>query len=368
MKNKYLSYTKAGVNYDLMDFLKRLAQVEGKKTVKNLDLGFKEEELSRGESAYVFHKGDLYFASVIEDLGTKSLVADQMYKILSKTFYDNLAQDTVAMIVNDIVVVGAKPLVILAYWAAGNSNWFKDKKRIEDLIVGWRKACDLSGAVWGGGETPVLKGIINKDTFDLAGACFGIIEPASRLTLGEKLNPKDTIILLESSGIHANGLSLARKIAETLPEKYLTKISDGRFYGEALLDPTIIYSKLIQELFEKRIDIHYMVNITGHGWRKLMRAKKSFTYRIKNVPPIPPVLKFMIEKGPLKEKEAYGTLNMGAGFAIFVSKNDVEKVLTISKQNKIKAFPYGIVEKGAKQVIIEPKNLIFEEESLKVRA
>lgn len=368
MKDKYLSYTKAGINYDLIDFLKREAQKEGKKTANNFTLDFEEEKLSRGESAYVFHKGNLYFAFVIEGLGTKNLVADEMYKMLGKTFYDNLAKDTVAMIVNDIIVVGAKPLVIQAYWAAGNSDWFKDKKRIKDLIVGWRKACDLSGAVWGGGETPILKGVINEEALDLAGACFGIIEPKNRLTLGEKLHAGDTIILLESNGIHANGLSLARKIAERLPEKYLTRISDGRSYGEALLDPTIIYSKLIQELFENRIDIHYMVNITGHGWRKLMRAKKSFTYRIKDIPPVPPVLEFMVKKGPLKEKEAYGTLNMGAGFAVFVPKNDVKKVLIIAKQNNIKVYPYGLVEDGGKQVIIEPKNLIYEGESLKIRA
>lgn len=368
MKKKALTYSQTGVNYDAMDPLKRMAQVAAKKTIKNLSKNFDEILFSRGESAYVVDLGSFYLASVIEGLGTKCLVADAMYKITGHTYYDLLAQDTVAMIVNDIIVVGAKPEVVLAYWAAGSMDWFEDKKRIGDLTNGWAKACNMAGATWGGGETPTLKGVINPETLDLGGSCFGTIIPKSRLTLGDKLEVGDVIILLESSGIHANGLSLARKIAETLPKKYGTKISDGRMYGEALLDPTIIYSKLVQDLFKEKIDIHYMVNITGHGWRKLMRSTQSFTYRITKFPPVPPVLKFMVEKGPIEEREAYGNLNMGAGFAVFMSEKDVKKVVQVSKKHKIKAYIAGKVEKGPRQVIIEPKNIVFEGESLKVRA
>jgi phosphoribosylformylglycinamidine cyclo-ligase len=365
---KQLTYKQSGVNYETIDHLKRIAQKAGKKTTKNIPKNYKEIGQSRGESAHVIDAGEFYFASVIEGLGTKSLVADEMYRFTGKTFYDNLAYDTVAMIVNDLITVGAKPLTLMAYWAAGSSDWFENKKRTDDLVSGWTKASQDSGTVWGGGETPVLSGIINKEAIDLAGACFGIIDPKMNLCLGEKLQVGDRIILFESSGIHANGLTLARKIVGSLPKGYLTKINKKQTYGQALLKPTTIYARLTEDLLKNTIDIHYMVNITGHGWRKLMRHKKSLTYKIIDLPPVPEVLKFIVKQGKIDDKEAYGNLNMGAGFAVFVSEKDVDKVLKIAEKNKIKAYNYGVVEKGEKKVIIEPKNIIFEKESLQVRA
>jgi phosphoribosylformylglycinamidine cyclo-ligase len=364
---KQLTYKDSGVNYETIDYLKRIAQEAGKKTINNLPSNYKEVSESRGESAHVVDAEEYYFASVIEGLGTKSLVADEMYKLTGKTYYDNVAYDTVAMIVNDLITVGAKPLTLMAYWAAGSSNWFSDKKRADDLVSGWTKASNDSGVVWGGGETPVLSKIINENEIDLAGSCFGIINPKKNLCLGEKLQVGDRIILFESSGIHANGLTLARKIAESLPEGYLTKVIGEKTYGGLLLTPTIIYAKLIEGLLKNNIDIHYMVNITGHGWRKLMRHKKELTYRITDLPPVPEVLKFIVEQGRIDDKEAYGNLNMGAGFAIFVPAKEVSQVLNMAKKLEIKAYNAGVVEAGEKKIIIEPKNIIFEKESLQVR-
>ncbi|MDO9027721.1 MAG: AIR synthase-related protein [Candidatus Roizmanbacteria bacterium] len=367
MKKK-LTYKQSGVNYETIDYLKRIAQQAGKKTNKNLSsLNFKEISQSRGESAHVVDVGEFYLVSVIEGLGTKSLVADKMYRLTGKTYYYSLAYDTVAMIVNDLITVGAKPITLMAYWAAGSSDWFEDKKRADDLVAGWTKASQDSGAVWGGGETPVLSGIVNKETVDLAGACFGIINPKKNLCLGEKLQADDRIILFESSGIHANGLTLARKIAKSLPKGYLTKIDSEKTYGEALLTPTIIYVNLIQDLLKNNIDIHYMVNITGHGWRKLMRHQKSLTYKITDLPPVPKVLKFIIQQGKIDDREAYGNFNMGAGFAIFVPEKDVNQVLKLAEKHLVKAYAYGVVEEGEKKVIIEPKKIIFEKKSLQVR-
>jgi len=138
--------------------------------------------------------------------------------------------------------------------------------------------------------------------------------------------------------------------------------------GDALLDPTIIYSKLIQDLFSNNVDLHYMVNITGHGWRKIMRAEANFSYKFNYLPPVPSVLKFMVDKGPISIPEAYGNLNMGAGFAIFVPNKDVEKVITLAKKFKIKAYNSGVVQKGPKRVVIEPIKVTFEGESLQVRS
>lgn len=369
MKKSSLEYSKTGVPYEIMDPLKVLAQVEGKKTAKNLRASkLKEVPQSRGESAYIVDLGGQYLATVQESLGTKGIVADEMRKITGETYYDALAQDTVAMMVNDLITMGAKPAVIMAYWGAGGPLWFEDNKRMRDLVIGWARACDMAGASWGGGETPSLNSVVIDNRVDLAGCCVGFIKPKSRLSFGKKLKAGDRIILFESSGIHANGISLARKIAESLPKKYATKLPDGRTYGEHILVPTIIYAKLIEDIFKSDVDIHYMVNITGHGWRKIMRYTKQFTYRIIEVPPADTIFSFMMKHGPIEKQEAYGSLNMGVGFAIFVAKKDVAKVMRVAKKHKIKAYDAGIVENGQKRVVIESEGIVFEGESLKVRA
>lgn len=365
---KAITYSSTGVNYNAMDPLKKLAQQAGKQTADNLSqFGAKEIEASRGESAYVWEEEDSYRAFVIEGLGTKNLVADTMSKITNQTYYDQTAQDTVAAIVNDIITVGANPQVMNAYFGSGGPEWFSDTARSSALVKGWAKACNLAGCTWGGGETPALKGIINPDTLDLVGACVGIIKPKSKLTLGDKLKDGDAILLIESSGIHANGLTLARSIADKLSEGYSTKLIDGTLYGDILLIPTYIYTKLVKDLFDTGIDIHYMVNITGHGWRKLMRADREFTYLITQIPPIPPIFDFIQEHSGNSDSEMYGNFNMGAGFAIYLPSDQSAKAQDIAIKHQLKSWNAGVVQTGPKQVIIKPKNITFGAESLDVR-
>lgn len=364
MKTK-ISYSESGVNYSAVDPVKKLAQDFAKNTSENSDI--KVIEKSRGESAFVWEEENYYRAIVIEGLGTKNLVADEMRKITQKTYYDSLAQDTVAMIVNDLIVVGAKPQVINAYFAAGASDWFADEKRAKDLTEGWANACKLSGVIWGGGESPILTDVINTSTADLAGSAIGIISPKQRLTLGDKLQAGDAILLIESSGIHANGLTLIREIVKNLPEGYATKLSDGNSFGETLLTPTHIYVSLVKDLFESGIDIHYMVNITGHGWRKLMRANRDFSYVMNELPYQQPVFDFIKEQSGNDDEEMYGYFNMGAGFAIMLPANQVEKAQQIAQKNGFKSWNAGIVEEGKRQVIIKPKNIMFGGEMLNLR-
>src|SRR3989338_9539107 len=176
MKNTKITYAQVGDDYDTKDPIKKLAQQYAIQTVIWQKSGFREFSQSRGESAYVWKVDKTLMASVVEGLGTKNLVADAMRKISGKTYYDIIGHDTVATIINDLVTVGAKPLVVHAYGAIENHNWLQDKERIKDLINGWKSACDLSGASWGGGETPTLKGIINPGTIDLGGSAVGIIK------------------------------------------------------------------------------------------------------------------------------------------------------------------------------------------------
>ncbi|MCX7682364.1 MAG: AIR synthase-related protein [Anaerolineae bacterium] len=364
-----LTYERAGVDYARIDPLKVMAQQAARETARNLlAAGFAEVEASRGESAYVIDLGDCYLASVTECLGTKALVADEVRKITGKTYYDAIAQDTIAMAVNDVITVGARPLCVHAYWAAGSADWFDDEPRMRDLVEGWQRTCNAIGVAWGGGETPSLEGVVVAGVVDLAASCVGIVRPKARLTLGRDLQPGDAIILLASSGIHANGLTLARKLAARLPEEYATRISDGRLYGEALLDPTIIYAPVVEALFAAGVAIRYMSNITGHGWRKLMRHPGAFTYRITQLPPVPPVLRFIVEQAGLTPQEAYGSLNMGAGFAVFVPAQDAERAIGVCAQNGVQAYLVGNVEAGEKRVVVEPLDIVFEGKSLELRA
>lgn len=368
MNNATLSYKKSGVDYDLVDPIKKLAQELGFETAINIkSTGFKDVNESRGESAYVIESADCFYAFVSEGLGSKNMVADEMNKITNKIYYKPIAQDCVAMIVNDLITVGARPLTLMAYWAVGDSNWFNDYKRAKNLIEGWKSACDLAGCSWGGGETPVLKDVVYQKAIDLAGSAFGQIKPKKRIALGDKLSLGDAIILFESSGIHANGLTLARKIAKDLKSGYLTKLPSGKPYGEELLKPTIIYSRLVQELLDAGVDIRYMVNITGHGWRKLMRAKKPFSYVLENIPEVPELFKFIQQYSGLSDKEMYATFNMGAGFAVYVNTKDVDRVLKISQKHNIKSWVAGRLEGGSKKIVIDPLNIKYEGVELKIR-
>jgi phosphoribosylformylglycinamidine cyclo-ligase len=365
-----MTYAGTGVSYDAMDPFKRMAQLAARETAGNiarLNGGeFREFEPSRGESAYLIEAAKSYFAHVEEGLGTKNLVADAMYALTGKSYYDQIAQCTVAMIVNDLITLGALPLSVAMHLAAGTSDWFNDENRTGDLIKGWKNACDLARCTWGGGETPTLKGIVVPNTVVLSGSAIGIVKPKERLIIG-KIQAGDAIVIIESSGIHANGLTLARTIADKLPERYLTKLSDGRTYGETLLDSTHIYVGLVEDCLDRGVDIHYAVNVTGHGWRKFMRATQPFTYVIDTLPTQLPIFGFLQQQGPVDDMEAYGNLNMGAGFALYVKQSDVESVIGATHNLGLRALVAGHIEDGDKKVVIKPKGLEYAGDTLAVR-
>lgn len=367
-----LSYGGAGVDYTRIDPLKIAAQRAAAGTARHLDAhGFSEVESSRGESAYVVDVGPFYLASIVECLGSKALVADAMAELTGRNFYAGIARDTIAMAVNDVITVGATPVVVQAYWAAGSSDWFADSGRSRALVDGWKSACDACGVAWGGGETPALAGIVAEGRIDLAAACTGIVHPKERLSLGERMAPGDAIVLLASSGIHANGLSLARQLAGRLPRGLLTPLgaSPGSpSYGEALLAPTLLYSPVTEALFKAGVLPHYCANITGHGWRKLMRHRADLTYCIDTLPDVPPVLRFIQAEAGLSDHEAYATFNMGAGFALFVAAGDAERTIAVAGEAGVAAWLAGRVEAGPKRLLIEPLGLDYDGAELGLRA
>jgi phosphoribosylformylglycinamidine cyclo-ligase len=393
MKKTKITYNQVGDNYDTKDPILRSILKTAQSTLSNMDKKFTAvaetlggsglktthstiSNMNRkftavaetlGGSAFAWDQGNCYMASVLECLGTKNLVADEMRKITGKTYYDIIAQDTVATFVNDLSTLGAKPLVISAYWALEDNSWLEDRLRMHDFLKGWKNACDLAGCAWGGGETPTLKGIIEKDTVDLAGSAVGIIEPKHRLVSEHKLSNGDRIIVLRSNGLNANGISLARAVGRKLDNSFATKIPGGKMYGEAILTPSNIYADVIQILLNNEINIHYIVNITGHGLRKIMRAKKEFTYVLEKIFEPQEIFLFIQKYAGLTDYEIYQTYNMGMDYAIFVSEKDAHKTLSILAKQGKPAIDAGFVENGERRVVIKKKKIIYQSESYLIR-
>jgi phosphoribosylformylglycinamidine cyclo-ligase len=364
-----LSYEQSGVNYDTLDAFKRACQRAAAATAPALALhGFSEPAHVRGESAYLIEMADCFLAHVEEGLGTKNLVADAMFKLTGQSFYRSIGIDTVATMVNDLITCGALPISIAMHAAVGDSNWFANTRLAEDLAAGFAEGCAQSQAVWGGGETPALKGIVNPEAIVLAGSAIGQIKPKSH-RIASDIQDGDAIILLASTGVHTNGLTLCRALADRLPQGYLTTISDGRAFGEALLDPSAIYVKFVAACQAARVPLHYAAHMTGHGWRKLMRLDQPFVYRITTLGPVPPVFQFIMQQGPVEEREAYATFNMGAGFAIYVRPGDVGRTLRLAQSLRHTAWHAGYVQEqgGRKAVEIVPLNISFESDTLQVR-
>ncbi|MBI4586647.1 MAG: phosphoribosylformylglycinamidine cyclo-ligase [Planctomycetes bacterium] len=364
-----LSYERSGVNYDFLDAFKRACQRAAASTADALKRhGLTEPPSVRGESGYLIESPADYLAHVEEGLGTKNLVADAMLRLTGKSFYRQIGIDTVAAIANDLITCGALPISVAMHAAVGDAKWFENQERARDLAEGFAEGCRLAGAVWGGGETPALKGIVDPGAIVLAGSALGRIFPKSNRIAGD-IRAGDAIILLASSGVHANGLTLCRALAERLPQGYLTPIPGGRAYGEALLDASVIYARFIAACQEAGLKLHYAVHITGHGWRKLMRLEEPFVYRIESVREPPPIFKFLREAGPIDPREAYATFNMGAGFAVYLDPAGAERCVAIARGQGYDAWRAGVVAKqGARQAVeIVPLGIDFEGETLQVR-
>lgn len=357
------AYGSAGVDYHALDAGKRSALAEALATSSLMQAaGGRAIDDSRGEPAFVFEVGGRTFGFVLECLGTKSLIARQLEDSLGASTYADVAYDAVAAIVNDLCCVGALPLVVNAYFANGSSEWYEKEERKAALYRGWREACEDAGATWGGGESPVLSGLVVTSEIELAGSAVGIVP--GRAILGAELKAGDEIVLVSSTGLHANGASLARRVAKQLDDGYRTPLPSGRQLGQALLDRSALYVGLVRELLLSGVEVHYLSHITGHGLLKLMRPRRDFTYRITSLPGVPEVLEFLVEQGHLSPAEAYSTFNMGCGFAVYCAAESGGAVVEAASAQGLPARVAGRVEDGPRRLILDEPGLVFEGASL----
>lgn len=362
-----VSYEAAGVDYEVLDAAKRAALDAAAATSHNAAaLGAQLVAASRGEPAVVCSVGGLQIGFVLECLGTKSMLARRYEQETGIDRFDAIGYDTVVAAVNDCCCVGALPFLVNAYFATGSASFYSGT-RSASLVEGFRRACDDAGAIWGGGESPTLAGLVSPDGIDLAASAVGLIPPGRSAVLGERLAPDDEIVLVASSGLHANGASLVRALVEELPDGLSTKLDSGRTFGDAVLEPAFSYVGLVAALGSEEIDWHYASHVTGHGWRKLMRAENELRYRITAMPDVPEVLAFMVERLSMSDREAYATFNMGAGFALFVAPGDGAKAVALCRKLGLEALVAGAVEAGARSVEIEPLAIRYGREELDLR-
>jgi phosphoribosylformylglycinamidine cyclo-ligase len=360
-------YRRSGVDYEVLDRVKREAIAQAASTSALAALsGATEFSDSRGCSAYVIKIGDVTLATVVEGLGTKSIIADQYLELTGISRYADIAQDSVAAIVNDVISVGALPIAVTAYFATGNASWYADERKALELLRGWREACEKVGAVWGGGESPALPGVVVPTTIELAGSALGVVPANREPVLGRKVAVGDAIVLLRSSGLHANGASLARLVASHQAGGLGTKLPSGRSFGDALLDPTLLYAPFVRALLDSSVVPKFMNAITGHGFLKIMRTPLAARYVITELPPVPEVLQFIVDDRKMSPTEAYSTLNMGAGYVVVSSSEDAGEVVRIAEATGYSAIIAGHVEAGPRSLAIPQLEVSFADEDMQL--
>ena len=332
------TYAKAGVNIDA-----KSSAIES--LVK--ELKFKREGIGqmvrmKNLFASLIDFGDNYLTLATDGVGTKLLVAEEL------GIWDTVGIDCIAMNVNDTICVGAEPMSFVDYIAIDRP----DDAITEAIGRGLQKGAELSNMEIVGGEIAVLPEMVNG--VDLSGTCLGFV-PKDRIITGQACRKGDVIVSLRSSGIHSNGLTLARKVFENAGYTMKDKVSGLKgTVGEELLTPTEIYVRQVLDITRK-YEIHGLVDITGGGLRNILRMNQSCKYIIDDPIEPAPIFQKIQELGNITTEEIYQTLNMSMGFDIIAPADDAE---SIAKEYS-NASIVGRVEEGS-GVLFEPENILYE--------
>lgn len=266
--------------------------------------------------------------------------------------HDTVGLDCVAMCVNDIICVGAKPLFFLDYIAVGKNV----PEKVASIVKGVAEGCIQSECCLIGGETAEMPGFYPEDEYDLAGFAVGIVDKKKVIDI-EKVSEGDAIIGIASSGIHSNGYSLVRKVfdVENTDLNKTYEELDGKTLGEVLLTPTKIYVKPMLALF-KEMTPHAVMHITGGGFyenipRALPEGMSAKIY--KDELEIPGIFKLLVKEGNIPERDMFNTYNMGTGMTVVVPKEDAARAVEIIEAAGEHAKVIGEIVKSSEGVIIE---------------
>lgn len=280
-----------------------------------------------------------------DGVGTKLKMAFLMDK------HDTVGIDCVAMCVNDIICVGAKPLFFLDYIAVGKNY----PEKVAQIVSGVAEGCIQSEAALIGGETAEMPGFYPEDEYDLAGFAVGVVDK-SKVLKKETVAEGDVLIGLPSSGVHSNGFSLVRKVLDVENADIKEPLAElgGKSIGETLLTPTKIYVKPMVNLF-KEVTVKSVAHITGGGfYENIPRSlPKGLGVKIKRKDVrVLPIFKLIAERGNIPERDMFNTFNMGVGMTCIVSKEDADRALEVLKANGEDAYVLGEVVKSEEGVEI----------------
>lgn len=280
-------------------------------------------------------------ATSTDGVGTKVAIAQAIDK------HDTIGQDLVGMVVDDIVVVGAKPLFMTDYIACGKVV----PERIADIVRGIATGCELTGTALVGGETAEHPGLLGVNDYDVAGAATGVVE-ADAVLGAERVRPGDVVLALASSGLHSNGYSLVRHIVSRAGITYASDAPEfGRTWGEELLEPTRLYTLPLLRLLEAVPEgIHSLSHVTGGGiaanlarvlpvgtWVELDRSTWSPA----------PVFRVLADLGGLELESTEGTWNLGIGFLAVVAAERADASIAALQAEGIDTWQVGVVHEGA---------------------
>lgn len=303
-----------------------------------------------GYFANVIDLGGTCVAICTDGVGSKALVAEGMRR------YDTIGIDCVAVNVNDLICVGARPVSMVDYIAVGQA----DAAMLDAIAIGLAEGAAQAGISICGGETAQLGDIVHG--FDLAGTAIGTVDP-SRIVTGSDLEPGDRIIGIESSGVHSNGLTLARraffKRAEPLPLDWPLPES-GVPLGEELLRPTLIYVREVLEILDRISSVKALVHITSDGLLNLVRTDNPRVgFLIDDMPPAPEIFTLIQGYGEVDAAEMHEVYNMGVGFCVLVADADAATVMAVLAEHGRKARVIGtVVEDPTRGVRLAQRRLV----------
>lgn len=357
--SKRTSYTEAGVNA-----VKAATALTGLTSLLQETFAFREGigrvMLPFGYFANVIALGDnLGLAISTDGVGTKILVAQMLRK------FDTIGIDCIAMNANDLLCVGAEPLALVDYVAVQLPN----RRFLREIGKGLHEGARRARITIPGGEIAqlreMIRGVHRDDGFDLVGTCVGVV-PLNRLIIGQHIAPGDVLLGLRSSGIHSNGLTLARDVLfrrkKLRPDKYIPEL--GRTVGAELLEPTRIYVAEIREMLEAGLDVRALIHVTGDGLFNLTRVEASVGFTIDFWPEPHPIFQLIQTAGRIRLTEMFAVYNMGVGFCVVLpdDSHQIGRVMAIAKKYRVECYRLGYATRDAEKTIrVEPYNLVGKE-------
>jgi phosphoribosylformylglycinamidine cyclo-ligase len=299
---------------------------------------------------------DLAVAISTDGVGSKTIVASAMDR------YDTIGFDCMAMNVNDVICVGATPIALVDYLGVHTL----DARRAEEILKGLGAAAKEAGVAVPGGEIAQLPEVIGSDgrgpgdaaAFDLVGTCIGVVHP-QKLVLGARIEPGDVLLGIASSGIHSNGLTLARRAllerAGYALDEHIPRL--GRPLGDELLEPTAIYVRAVAALRDAEVEARGLVHVTSDGFANLCRLDAPVGYAITELPPTPPIFSLIQEAAEVDTAEMYRVFNMGTGFVTVTSPGDAERAIAAIGGAGYQVQRIGVVTADEGVVRIEPAGI-----------